>query len=467
MTVSSEVNRKDYAGNGSTTNFATVFRFLENSDVKVILTVDATAVETTQVLNTDYTLTGAGLDAGGTVVMTVAPPTGTTLTVKRDVPLTQGTDYIENDDFPAESHEDALDKLTMITQQIQEELDRSLKLSESQQSSGLTLPVPVTDRFLQWDVNGDLQNVDILLQGALAVSDFAKTYLDDLTAAATRTTLDAMGRVSSGVTDNLVTIDSSDDAKDSGVAIESIPLDAVGGGTVDAITATFSPAFTALNDIKLVRVRASGANATTTPTLAVNGLTAKTIVRHGNKALREGDIIGAGHEMLLARNTSNDNYELLNPGLPDIGYGQIVQTVKTDTASTTSTSFVDLPGMTVTITPTSTTSKVLVIVHANIGGSADGLTSGLRLLRGVTELGNGDAAGSRLQVNVASGGSTADINTNGLSFLDSPNTTSAVTYKLTWRTESGTAFLNRAGSDTDDATSYRTSSDITVTEIFV
>jgi len=196
MTVSSEVKRSDFAGNGSTTAFATGFRFLQNSDIKVILTVDATGVETVQVEITNYTLTGAGLDAGGTVTMLIAPPTGTTLTIKRDVPLTQGTDYIENDDFPAESHEEALDKLTMITQQIQEELDRSLKLSEAQQSSGLTLPVPVTNRFLQWDVNGDLQNVDIALQGALAVSDFAKTYLDDLTAAATRTTLGAAAIVS-------------------------------------------------------------------------------------------------------------------------------------------------------------------------------------------------------------------------------------------------------------------------------
>jgi len=191
MTVSSEVKRSDFAGNGSTTAFATGFRFLQNSDIKVIQTVDSTGVETVQVEITNYTLTGAGFDAGGTVTMLIAPPTGTTLTIKRDVPLTQGTDYIENDDFPAESHEEALDKLTMITQQIQEEVDRALKLSEAQQSSGLTLPIPVTDRFLQWDVNGDLQNVDILLQGALAVSDFAKTYLDDLTAAATRTTLSA------------------------------------------------------------------------------------------------------------------------------------------------------------------------------------------------------------------------------------------------------------------------------------
>jgi len=177
MTVSSEVKRKDYAGNGSTTNFATVFRFLQNSDVKVILTVDTTAVETVQVLDTDYTLTGAGLDAGGTVIMTIAPATGETLTVKRDVPLTQGTDYIENDEFPADSHEDALDKLTMITQQIQEEIDRSLKLSESQISTGLNLPIPKETNILQWDANDDLQNIDPISLGIINSNVVTREFL--------------------------------------------------------------------------------------------------------------------------------------------------------------------------------------------------------------------------------------------------------------------------------------------------
>ena len=132
MPVSSEIKRADYVGNGSTTAFATQFRFLQNSDIKVILAVTATGVETDQVEITNYTLTGAGLDAGGTVTMLIAPAVGETLTIKRDVPLTQGTDYVENDNFPAESHEDALDKLTMIAQQIQEEVDRQFQLTENQ-----------------------------------------------------------------------------------------------------------------------------------------------------------------------------------------------------------------------------------------------------------------------------------------------------------------------------------------------
>lgn len=85
------------------------------------------------------------------------------------------------------------------------------------------------------------------------------------------------------------------------------------GGTVDAITATLIPALGALQNGFICRVRALGANATTTPTFAPNGLTAKTIVKKGNQALAAGDIFGADHELLLVFNSTNDNWELLNP----------------------------------------------------------------------------------------------------------------------------------------------------------
>lgn len=125
MTVSSTTARVSYSGNGSTTAFAVSFYFLANSHLKVILR-SAAGVETVQVLNTNYTVTGAGNPAGGTVTMVVAPPTGTTLTIARNVPLTQETDYQPNDPFPAESHEQALDKLTMIAQQQSDTGARSL-----------------------------------------------------------------------------------------------------------------------------------------------------------------------------------------------------------------------------------------------------------------------------------------------------------------------------------------------------
>lgn len=88
------------------------------------------------------------------------------------------------------------------------------------------------------------------------------------------------------------------------------------GGTADAITATYSPAITALVDGQICHVRAGFANTTTTPTFAPNGLTARTITKNGNQALVAGDIYGSGHELILRYRLSDTKWELLNPVYP-------------------------------------------------------------------------------------------------------------------------------------------------------
>lgn len=86
-----------------------------------------------------------------------------------------------------------------------------------------------------------------------------------------------------------------------------------GGGTADAITATYAPVLTALIDGQLCHVRATTANATTAPTFSPNGLSAHTIVKEGGAALLAGDIIGDGHELVLRYDPANTQWELLNP----------------------------------------------------------------------------------------------------------------------------------------------------------
>lgn len=88
---------------------------------------------------------------------------------------------------------------------------------------------------------------------------------------------------------------------------------AAAGGTVDAITATFVPALAALVDNLLVCVVAAGANLTTTPTFAPDGLAAKTIVKGNNQPLVAGDIPGADYPLLLHYSSSLDKWILLNP----------------------------------------------------------------------------------------------------------------------------------------------------------
>lgn len=97
------------------------------------------------------------------------------------------------------------------------------------------------------------------------------------------------------------------------------------GGTADAITASYAISYTALVDGMVCYVRAASANATTTPTFAPSGLTAHTITKSGGSALVAGDIIGAGHELVLRYNLANTRWELLNPNV-SIAAGSIALT---------------------------------------------------------------------------------------------------------------------------------------------
>lgn len=154
MTVAVDSGRASYATNGTTGPFTIPFYFLDATHLQVVHRSSA-GVETTLALNTDYTVTGAGAPAGGSLTTTVAYAAGGTLTVVRDVPLTQETDYGDGDSFPAESHERALDKLTMIGQQHAETLARALVLSVGTAGSA-TLPDAATRalKLLSFDAAG-------------------------------------------------------------------------------------------------------------------------------------------------------------------------------------------------------------------------------------------------------------------------------------------------------------------------
>ena len=152
MTISTAESKTQYTANGVTTDFATGFKFLE--DGHVVVYVD----DTVKVLNTDYTLTGAEVDSGGMVSFTAAPADQSQVTLTRVVPATQLVDYISGGPFPAETHERALDKLTMLVQGNQEGLSRALTgPSVDPEDANNTLP-PSEERpqtFLAFDVDGN------------------------------------------------------------------------------------------------------------------------------------------------------------------------------------------------------------------------------------------------------------------------------------------------------------------------
>jgi hypothetical protein len=173
MTVSSTTSRVSYAGNGSTTAFTASFPFLANADLVVIRVTNG--VETTLVLSTDYTVTGAG-GTSGTVTCTVAPAVGSTLVIYRDPAITQLVDYQPNDPFPANTHETALDRLTMISQRQKDLVTRSMRLSDGDVSgASTTLPTPDANKVIGWNSGGTgLTNIDANLFAAVVAFATAK-----------------------------------------------------------------------------------------------------------------------------------------------------------------------------------------------------------------------------------------------------------------------------------------------------
>ncbi|BCS88865.1 hypothetical protein [Pseudodesulfovibrio sediminis] len=167
MTISSTETKTIYGGNGATGTFAIPFMFLCDDDIEVVLT-DAEGIEYTQVPGTDYQLSGAGEQNGGTCTLTVPPEGGQILVIRRSPNMVQEVDYVENDAFPAATHEAALDKLTMICQALSERLDRTISFRVSSAVSGVALPEPSSDRFLAWNGDGDnLVNRDVAAMDAL------------------------------------------------------------------------------------------------------------------------------------------------------------------------------------------------------------------------------------------------------------------------------------------------------------
>ncbi|MEL7088203.1 MAG: hypothetical protein AAGL98_07135, partial [Planctomycetota bacterium] len=163
MTIQSQTTRVDYTGNGATTNFPVPFYWLQDSDLLVIRTDNAYTPPTvaTLALGTDYVVTGSGNQSGGSITTTVAPTATQKLSILRNVPFTQLTHYVPNDPFPAASHEQALDKLTMETQQLNEGLSRSLTLPPNVTGISTALPQPVANNMIGWNPTATaLQNVD-------------------------------------------------------------------------------------------------------------------------------------------------------------------------------------------------------------------------------------------------------------------------------------------------------------------
>jgi len=178
---------ESYAGDGSTTSFAINFVFWDDTDIKVILTVDSTGAETTWTDGTEYNLTGGSGATGTLTVVTTptdyTPASGETLTIKSNRANTQPNTFPAGGEFPSSAAEQADDQMTRLIQQNSEALGRAPKFMESSSTSGITVPEPVADKVIGWNAAGDdLSNIDVgdisaftnVLWSGLASGDMAR-----------------------------------------------------------------------------------------------------------------------------------------------------------------------------------------------------------------------------------------------------------------------------------------------------
>lgn len=156
-------------------------------------------------------------------------------------------------------------------------------------------------------------------------------------------------------------------------------------------------------------------------------------------------------------------------GAAGIG-SNVVQTVKTDTFTTASATFVTVTGLTATITPSSASAKVLIIAQVVTGEGKNDMDMGMvKVTRGGTDIYRGDAASNRTRTVFGGYSRTpiADrINSHSVVYLDSPATTSATTYQVEIGSPTtAPVYINRSYDDTDLSRTARGASSITVIEV--
>lgn len=163
MTISSTTSLNQYVASSGQTAFTYTFKIFSDDDIKVIV-ANTNGTETVQVKTTDYTVSGVGNDNGGTVTFNTGVTLDYIVTLTRNEPLTQQIDYVEGDDFPANSHEEGLDRSAIRDQFLNNQIDRSIKFTEGSDISGISTELPIGElkgKLLRFDATtGEPEGVD-------------------------------------------------------------------------------------------------------------------------------------------------------------------------------------------------------------------------------------------------------------------------------------------------------------------
>ena len=170
MTLTTTISKSPlYDGDGSTSNFAVPFVFWDDDDLKVILTVTATMVDTTLTRGTHYTVTGGNGTTGDIAMVTSpndnTPANGETLLIKSDRPNTQPTSLPAGGPFPSAAVEQVEDQTVRLVQQGEEVLSRSLTFSEGSATKDIVFPEPSAGASIRWNTAADALEVATATDG--------------------------------------------------------------------------------------------------------------------------------------------------------------------------------------------------------------------------------------------------------------------------------------------------------------
>lgn len=155
MTVSVEINKNIYLANGVQNSFQYTFKIYKSSHLQVWIKTDS--YNTLQLEGTNYTVTGVGNETGGNVIFEASsiPPLTSKVILYGNYDYKQETDYVENDSFPADSHENVVDKLTYLHIKVNEQLSRCLKMAVDADITDLVFPDPSAGKLIGWDSDAE------------------------------------------------------------------------------------------------------------------------------------------------------------------------------------------------------------------------------------------------------------------------------------------------------------------------
>lgn len=319
MTISTELRKAGpFTGNGVTTAFPFSFKVFAASDVAVTR-ADPLGAETALVLNSDFTVApnpDQGAAPGGTVTLAAPLATGHRLAVTSVVPNLQPTDITNNGGFYPRVIEDALDRHVAQIQQINEKVDRALKVAITSTLGDQALPSPVAGMLIGWNESNDGLKNYAPIGGTLLGQQLAAAHGSSLvgfqqsgTGAVVRTAQDKMreyvsvkdfGAVGDGVTDDGPALALALTASDTVV----FPTSAAGYAIKSTVTVTLTRDTVIDCNGQLLtfensRVNLRGATVATGRTLAANAARyAKAVTLNSGADIQPGDLLFIGTDQL-------------------------------------------------------------------------------------------------------------------------------------------------------------------------